>query len=1234
MSDNIKQNSIYPIEIKGLEYPFNSSDFGNDFQAMIGDIDNNFSQLQHQGGIYCGSTGSTPNIRYYDIFTTEGTDMILTDIGVKLINTILTKESDVDDILFNEGMVVKSWDKAKNILDSAFPPVSTNGVLISSFFENANGKPECIWPMWEYANSIGEIGIIPSAPFIFYDKRVGDLASNGGLFLTKDNNTDFEDMSCVITGTLTDSEIDLRKDLLFPTLYYDMNVRGDDTGEGSWCWCLNGQHTGIQAEGIRGKDAEGRIHLIKEKLDSYGTKYYTYMYNRLWLDEKSYKEVVPIDLGDIGWMLEVSTVTDSSDFNALNSNIFVVQYDDKGDWVKTGSTDEDSANISFNSDFFNFIWKPITDSWTCLQQDYNNYNNTNNSIKVNVLKYDGEYEPSGDQRFIEIYLNDINFKDIDRVYEIEENGDYITLVEDLDKHIEVNGLNSDLQFHINSSFIVSKGGNYFRFRNSEFDNSKDGKALPLTTIDYDINDYSITDYYKIGDTYYEWRGDKYVPLTTNEYEVRGDGNLYIFEDGGSRIGIVNSDFKEESDLPDFSLIDSNDKINLLLYVDSDDNIYEYTTSTITPSLESLSWNNGDEKAFSIRNIVDDLDTPTTMDLVIEKDSISKVGSTNLIFRNFSNVIVDTGGGSEVHLNKLSNLYDQIFSTYDDIRKFFKGEIGDLKSVYFGDNGYINTANKYIPYDCDVDINKPILIDCNPTIIYSVKGDSTNYMYSNSQAVIRNLTLDIYTPGKLLDSIKEVDKLTITSNTWFNITNIDKLSNASIELSKDVVYGDSSLISRCNIEDCVVYIDESIASEFYGPKGFVKIFDNCFDSKGVVTYDRYNANNTNSKILVRSGVNTYPLFTYSIEVNSTSEVAGNDIILLDDDYSIVSSTPTYYIIKNSFNFGEQYKKYIKSIEFPRSYMNYKWIALGEESNQYNNYDNWFKDWYNLERVDNIYLRSPYTVVNMFKNCIRLEEVTIKLDNNYNNSNNITTGVFNSCISLRKVTLPKNFIDSNISLNRTLLLEKDFESVDNGDNTFSSNNYKIPIECCIIDEVNTYTKDSVFYIKTNKGKVDIFNFQEHIEDSSFEGGEDLTDLDIDNFLDKEFIFFKIKDQDIDIVNIIKESGEGAYENVTRLVIPYDFIVKDETISKIDVDIKDKTYQIINFTKLCCGFGDLEELVLHPYDISKLPICYCREAFWGCKNIDRTRIPNYLDNPYRVFSDKTIEQLLDDYEFGWYL
>lgn len=189
--------------------------------------------------------------------------------------------------------------------------------------------------------------------YYFFDPRITLLSKNDLLY-----NKSFKDYTCILTTEYIIDEdgnysYKYVKQTGWPTLYYNQTTS-------QFCWAINGHQTGINAQGVNGKDGIGsKVWLVKLNNKSQGTEtnfdvdkkylenYYTrfsiesvwYPASKKWIAKNEMETTLPKNSGQIFTNDDVfiGYVTGSDP----QMEIGLWQYDDKGQLTNTNKTIKD-----------------------------------------------------------------------------------------------------------------------------------------------------------------------------------------------------------------------------------------------------------------------------------------------------------------------------------------------------------------------------------------------------------------------------------------------------------------------------------------------------------------------------------------------------------------------------------------------------------------------------------------------------------------------------------------------------------------------------------------------------------------------------------------------------------------------------------------------------------------------------------------------------------------------------
>lgn len=229
-------NFLVEITTPQLQDPNFQSKFSEFCQA----IHDNFERLISVQ--YARGERGTSIESHEAYFIKEVNDVwVLTEFGAEFLNKLFNIE-DNDSNRFNSGM---DEDEVMDLVDQLAPPI------VEAHAIN--------WEDWKELSVV--IFVDPDSgtayigdPYIFIDGRINDLP-NYVQMMQGDPENEFTDYSCMYTGsaqapsTVSDDYSDWEWagyiSQVVPKLYYD-----DDLHE--FCWKVNGQETGITAQGLKG----------------------------------------------------------------------------------------------------------------------------------------------------------------------------------------------------------------------------------------------------------------------------------------------------------------------------------------------------------------------------------------------------------------------------------------------------------------------------------------------------------------------------------------------------------------------------------------------------------------------------------------------------------------------------------------------------------------------------------------------------------------------------------------------------------------------------------------------------------------------------------------------------------------------------------------------------------------------------------------------------------------------
>ena len=207
-----------------------SVDFASDFTTFVNNINSNFQKIVSAPYLK-GDKGDNVQIKHEPLYKSDGNHEFTT-LGATLVNTIydgvvivtssdtyadlLTKLDTTNDRL---GGDVYSCIQLDPYTDGTF-----NNIFIDVFYDI-------------YDNTLTFVSV-----YFFLDARNNTLES-----IDDTEKINYVDHSCGVYGSYASGAWSLDRYNVVPTLYYD-------AGLGEFCWTVNGQKSGITAQGLKGQD--------------------------------------------------------------------------------------------------------------------------------------------------------------------------------------------------------------------------------------------------------------------------------------------------------------------------------------------------------------------------------------------------------------------------------------------------------------------------------------------------------------------------------------------------------------------------------------------------------------------------------------------------------------------------------------------------------------------------------------------------------------------------------------------------------------------------------------------------------------------------------------------------------------------------------------------------------------------------------------------------------------------
>lgn len=227
----VTNNFLVPINIPNLQNPNFQSDF-SDFCEAIRDNFERLISVQYARGER-GTSIESHEVRFIEEVNNV---WVLTGFGAEFLNE-----------LFNTNVFEQNMDEI-----TAMP-------LVDGFAPIIGPAHAIDWEVWQTVSVM--IFVDPNSgiayigdPYIFIDGRINDLPNY--IQILNDETPQFTDYSCMYTGSATchqPSDFQAYSNWnwdgyisqVVPKLYYDGSIH-------EFCWKVNGQETGITAQGLKG----------------------------------------------------------------------------------------------------------------------------------------------------------------------------------------------------------------------------------------------------------------------------------------------------------------------------------------------------------------------------------------------------------------------------------------------------------------------------------------------------------------------------------------------------------------------------------------------------------------------------------------------------------------------------------------------------------------------------------------------------------------------------------------------------------------------------------------------------------------------------------------------------------------------------------------------------------------------------------------------------------------------
>lgn len=230
------------------ELSLSSSDFGNDLNDRLENINDNFLKIV-QTDFLKGNPGNSAGVKSCPIKDGQDTKLGLYYIDDQNELTELTPD-ELYDLL--KKCIQGTTEDSNNSL-TGIQRINSNDYY--NWYDQLDGSEiQLIYETVEDKNVI-----VSSLPYVFLDNRFKhlDVMEDNDGSQRIPNIEKLVDQSCVVYYQKTGNNVGFQKVQTFPTIYYDKNI--DD---GNFCWMINNSRSGIPCKGPKGMDGhDGRLYV-------------------------------------------------------------------------------------------------------------------------------------------------------------------------------------------------------------------------------------------------------------------------------------------------------------------------------------------------------------------------------------------------------------------------------------------------------------------------------------------------------------------------------------------------------------------------------------------------------------------------------------------------------------------------------------------------------------------------------------------------------------------------------------------------------------------------------------------------------------------------------------------------------------------------------------------------------------------------------------------------------------
>ncbi len=429
-----------------------------------------------------------------------------------------------------------------------------------------------------------------------------------------------------------------------------------------------------------------------------------------------------------------------------------------------------------------------------------------------------------------------------------------------------------------------------------------------------INRKDYVEYYKYDASNKKWEG------VDEKVYYNEDNSVYTYTDGENTVYFIPRTY-----LPNAA--DTKEYTDVLnsLYI-YDDNVMEYelntelnSTLSCLPLYTILKTSDSDGSTVYEEQLTYAIRTVSSTDdekyvVKIEKDAAYKydegintsTSTHNIEISDFDNIYYNKPDGTTLNLKDLFNEYDMVCNNYVDINKYVSNSKYEFdntlyKYVYIHTNTYVGDDDDYkgtywdINSIGDVDTFKSIIGNESLTLSVNSVSDEGGTLYENQKAIINdlnisyeasglnclfkdisymnnvNISIEASMDGGYVDRWTYLDGISELTDVIFDITISDIDSEDTFDIVDDTgkaLFFNCKSMENCKIIFNINSVDDIKNYNIFGNYNFNRLFYNCYDNKGRITYDRFNVGDTTNSVYFKdTNGNLYDIYTYNITLES-------------------------------------------------------------------------------------------------------------------------------------------------------------------------------------------------------------------------------------------------------------------------------------------------------------------------------------------------------------------------------